>query len=465
MAMRVSRARWIRRFVIVLIALVIVMAVPADGVTRTTTTRKTTKKAATKVTTRATDKTTPFPKLKTPYAKLLESVAADLDAWWTVELPARYGVAYKPMKSYYGFTSVSSMPPGCGTAVRPRYEDVAGNAYYCPDGDFVAWDDEGLFPDMAQHFGAGALGVVLAHEMAHAVQTRAGVAMSSVYMELQADCVAGAWLKRVSSGGSSRVQLPASTIDDAVLAGLEFSDTVGLGAEADGAHGDGFDRVNAIHLGWQSGLTRCVTIPTDPPLVTATTYTSMEEQASNGNVPLSTAVSTAVQALDAFWGASVPGFRPLGSPFATDAAGIGAAQKSCSGSISLLQDRVVACAAGADGNPKVAYDEARLAQIYRGAGDFGVSTVLALAWSALAERRVGQQTPDQSIGAELTAICTMGAWSGALYRGTVSGALALSPGDLDEATAVLLLLTWRAEPFDRIDRFRDGFDLGLAACR
>ena len=62
-----------------------------------------------------------------------------------------------------------------GTGATP-YSEVAGNAFYCEQGDFVAWDEQGLFPKLRQQYGDFAPALVLAHEWGHAVQARVGFA-------------------------------------------------------------------------------------------------------------------------------------------------------------------------------------------------------------------------------------------------------------------------------------------------
>ncbi len=59
----------------------------------------------------------------------------------------------------------------------------------------MAWDAEGLLPDLQSRFGDFAIPVVLAHEWGHAVQGRSNFAARTVTKELQADCFAGAWSK------------------------------------------------------------------------------------------------------------------------------------------------------------------------------------------------------------------------------------------------------------------------------
>ena len=49
-----------------------------------------------------------------------------------------------------------------------------GNAFYCLESNFVAYDDVALMPRPRQDFGPFSVALVLAHEWGHAVQDRAG---------------------------------------------------------------------------------------------------------------------------------------------------------------------------------------------------------------------------------------------------------------------------------------------------
>ena len=69
--------------------------------------------------------------------------------------------------------SAPSAIPGCGTP-ETTYDDVQGNAFYCLDGDFMAYDDAELLPQLVQQLGQSAVAVVMAHEFGHAVQVRPG---------------------------------------------------------------------------------------------------------------------------------------------------------------------------------------------------------------------------------------------------------------------------------------------------
>ena len=66
-------------------------------------------------------------------------------------MPDVYGQQYEaiPTDRVYPYSS-SNPPPNCddGGQTRAPYEQVAGNAFYCGNGDFVAYDEQGLLPKL-----------------------------------------------------------------------------------------------------------------------------------------------------------------------------------------------------------------------------------------------------------------------------------------------------------------------------
>ena len=117
-------------------------------------------------------------------------------------MPDVYGQPYEAIPADRVFAySESNPPPNCddGGQTQAPYDEVAGNAFYCSNGDFVAYDEQGLLPKLRENFGEFAVGLVFAHELGHAVQARVGYDPSAtVYLEQQADCFAGAWAQHVA---------------------------------------------------------------------------------------------------------------------------------------------------------------------------------------------------------------------------------------------------------------------------
>ena len=82
---------------------------------------------------------------------------------------------------------------------------MQGNAFYCSAGDFVAWDEQTLLPKLRDQFGDFAVALVLAHEWGHAIQARTDTRLNAtVYLEMQADCFAGAWTRHIANGPTRR---------------------------------------------------------------------------------------------------------------------------------------------------------------------------------------------------------------------------------------------------------------------
>src|SRR5882757_8205515 len=239
------------------------------------------------------------------YDASIDSTLADIQNFWTQTMPDVYGQPYEaiPGDRVYPY-SQSNPPPNCddGGQTKAPYDEVAGNAFYCSNGDFVAYDEQGLLPKLREHFGEFAVGLVFAHELGHAVQARVGYNPSAtVYLEQQADCFAGAWAQHVADSSDENVHLSTDDLDTALAGLLTLSDPSGIDGGQDGAHGNGFDRVNAFQDGYEGGAQACADYQNNPPDVTESGYASYQDQASDGNLPLADLVPTITSSLDDYW--------------------------------------------------------------------------------------------------------------------------------------------------------------------
>jgi predicted metalloprotease len=386
------------------------------------------------------------------YDASIDSTIADIQAFWTSTMPAVYGQQYEaiPTDRVYPY-SQDNPPPNCedGGQTKAPYEQVAGNAFYCSNGDFVAYDEQGLLPKLRDNFGEFAVGLVFAHELGHAVQARVGYnPPSTVYYEQQADCFAGAWAQHVADSNDSNVHLARSDLDTALAGLLTLSDPSGIDGSQDGAHGNGFDRVSAFQDGYEGGAQACADYQNNPPSITETGYTSSQDQATGGNLPLDEMTTTVTQSLDQYWGSQS---SKVTAPTVT-AGGVDAADGGDGG---VLTDGVVYDPS----TNTVRYDVATLQNVHDSIGDFAGGLLLATAWSSSVEHQLGVQlgTDTARRGAE----CLAGAWAAA-------SASSLSPGDLDEAVTVLVSAGQgnadRGTAFDRVAAFRDGFRNGPSQC-
>ncbi|MEE6259913.1 neutral zinc metallopeptidase [Plantactinospora sonchi] len=138
----------------------------------------------------------------------------------------------------------------CGGQALPT-----NNAVYCSVGDFIAYDINWAVVAF-QQIGDAFLYYLLGHEYAHAIQARLGVRHEyTIQHELQADCMAGAYI-----GDSERGQVLAveeGDIDE-LLAGLRaVADDPNQPWFAEDAHGTVEQRTSAFFGGYQSGLGAC----------------------------------------------------------------------------------------------------------------------------------------------------------------------------------------------------------------
>jgi predicted metalloprotease len=391
------------------------------------------------------------------YDASIDATLADIQNFWTQTMPDVYGQQYEaiPTDRVYPY-SESNPPPNCddGGQTKAPYDEVAGNAFYCSNGDFVAYDEQGLLPKLRDNFGEFAVGLVFAHELGHAVQARVGYQPSAtVYMEQQADCFAGAWAQHVAGSDDANVHLSKDDLDNALAGLLTLSDPSGIDGGQDGAHGNGFDRVSAFQDGYEAGAQACADYQDNPPAVTESGYTSSQDQATDGNLPLDELVPTITQSLTDYWSSQS---SKLTAP--TLSAGGATTGESSDGGV--LTDSVTYDAS----TNSIDYDTTTMQNVHDNIGDFGSGLLVATAWGSAVEHQLGASlgTDAARRGAE----CLAGAWASDLSS-------KLSPGDLDEAVTVLVAAgtgrsseaqSDRGTAFERVAAFRAGFKHGPSKC-
>jgi predicted metalloprotease len=400
------------------------------------------------------------------YHASTEASIADIQAFWTTAMPAVYSRKYAeiPAERIYPY-SASDPPPACGGRGHTPYQEVAGNAFYCNEGDFVAYDNQRLIPRLREQFGDFAVGLVLAHEWGHAVQTRVRFASrTSVYVELQADCFAGAWAQHVASGQSSSLRLSDDDLDHALAGFLELRDPSGVDGGDNGAHGNAFDRVGAFQDGLEGGARSCRDYATNPPEVTEAAFTSYADAAVNGDLPLDDVLPLLKKSLDGYWAKTEPRYEDAPKLVATTSDAPTCPSGSDRG---VLSDSVIYCS----GTNTINYSTRTLHKAENTIGDLGAGVFVAAAWSSAVQHQLG--TKLGTVKARATAECLTGAWAGGVENGTGSRRtrdFAFSPGDLDEVVATFIATDGNASAvnrgsvFTRVSLFRTGFQHGAGAC-
>lgn len=383
---------------------------------------------------------------------------ADVETYWETELPDTYGIDFEPLEGGLVPYGPDSPLPECGQ-VQLRYEDIAENALYCPDEDLVAWDRVALMPDLNERFGPLTVGIVMAHEFAHAIQNRADVEGTTVTLELQADCFAGAWVDDVDD----RLELfrtDGDALDSAIGGFLELRDSVGVSARDPAAHGSAFDRVSAFQQGFESGPEVCASFETSPPVVVAIPFGSVTDLENEGNLPVDDLLEPLRQDLESFYGTLLERLGVAWRPLTIELVDPARDEVECGGEI--LSGRDLELASFYCSPDAVVYlDGADLVPALAEIGDFAVGGELARQYSFAALDQLGS-------GGELgrQADCLTGAYVAAEFEQTIpEQQLVLSPGDIDEIlTAFLAFGEQGATAFERTSDFRVGFEDGAAAC-
>ena len=428
------------------------------------------------------------------YDALLAVALVDIDNWLTDELPDAFGTTWRPLEGgiWAGYPGRADDLPGCGEPIT-AYEDLMlYAAFYCEFGDFMAFDDgdEGIIVGLAEELGPAVLGVVLAHEYGHAVQQRTGAldeGRPTVLTEQQADCVSGAWLGRSYRGESPNLRLGDADLRAGLVAMVEVRDPVGVDQFELGGHGTAFDRVGAFQLGFTDGLASCAGLLDDPLPLMPNVFQSWLDLDRGGNAPYDCAeVPPAERAdcipapqfladdLNDYWQDRHPGFPTLQPLGVADFA-----RFDCADEVAIT-DVVSYC----PGDNAIVYDEPYVIDLYREFGDFTLGYFYGLAWAEVAQLGDGSTLTGEPRA--LRNDCETGAWVrditpdefGRTRRnddldgdGEPDSTVVTSPGDLDEAVRMAILLgdlganiDEVGSPFEKIANFRAGVLGGPSAC-
>ncbi|MFF5295905.1 neutral zinc metallopeptidase [Paractinoplanes globisporus] len=389
----------------------------------------------------------------------------DVERYWGGEFPKiAGGRKFQPVRGGFHPYTESKPPPDCGG----QSAGYQPNAFYCPDGDYIAWDAQNLIPQLQEDFGPLLVGVVMAHEYGHAVQARLGdTDQPTVVLEQQADCFAGAWLADVQAGHSAAFKKPAAEqLDDTVAGILMLRDQPGTPAVADGAHGNAFDRIRAFQEGIQQGPKRCAGYDADNLQVTEVPFSSRAEAESGGDLPYDDAVNLLAQDAEQYWERTFPEIADdrQWQPVKVETFEAGN-PPDCDKPDSSAGGAAFYCASG----DFIAFDGSELGPtLYDRIGDFAVGMLLGDLFARAAQDRRGASTADKA--GQLTVDCLAGSWTNDLLtRDESPNDLHLSPGDLDEAVAALLAFGRAGKgggpsAFDRISAYRKGVLEGLGVC-
>ncbi|TDC54475.1 hypothetical protein E1258_23770 [Micromonospora sp. KC207] len=176
------------------------------------------------------------------------TVAVDkAEIYWAAQFRAS-GRRFQPVRRVVPYQREGEV--ACAGQALPR-----NNAVYCSAGDFIAYDVNWSVAAFRQ-VGDAFLYYLLGHEYAHGIQVRLGIRASfTIQQELQADCMAGAYI-----GGSieaGHLRLEDGDLEEFREGLLAVGDDPDQPWFAEGAHGTAEQRSDSFFRGYESGLSAC----------------------------------------------------------------------------------------------------------------------------------------------------------------------------------------------------------------
>jgi predicted metalloprotease len=287
-------------------------------------------------------------------------------------------------------------------------------------------------------------------------------------LEQQADCFAGSWVGDAKAGRSKAFgQVTPDQLDSTVAGILQLRDQPGSSAVAPAAHGNAFDRVRAFQEGFEQGAARCAGYRVDNLPVTEVPFTDPRDAATGGNLPYRDAVRLLGQDVQSYWSRTFPQLANRNWQQLRIVPYDPAHAPECDGK-ARSEDEATGAAFYCRSGNFVAFDNRVLGpQLYERIGDNAIGMLLADLFAQAAQDRRGR--PAKGRDAQLAIDCLAGSWASDLLTRGPNANIRLSPGDLDEAVAALLVFgragnSNAASAFDRIASFRDGVLNGLSAC-
>lgn len=401
--------------------------------------------------------------------QLAATVITDVRNFWTEKFPATFDEEWKELEGGYfsvDTANADSEPPPCAR----NAVDVEGNAFYCPSEDVIAWDRAALLPVLKDRFGEAAVMFVLAHEMGHAVQRRAGLSVQeeqnnpdqypTILIEAQADCYAGAFVRWVADGEATHLRISPDRLDFALEALVTFRDPIGTEQSDQDAHGDAFDRVSAFQDGFDKGPAMCAEMSIDNRTFTQRGFNDAGDAERGGNLPFQQLITTITPDQETYFDSLV---TEQGGEWTPPTVATSEASPECA---DTDQGPIAFCA---DSGEIDVATEGELPELHKEIGDFATGTILASRFGLAAMVALGR--PVDGADAQRELLCLTGTYTGTLINREQG--FTLSPGDLDEAIQVLLRYDYAGRDaeggaldtgFERVSVFRNGALGGVESC-
>jgi uncharacterized protein len=176
------------------------------------------------------------------------AAVAVAERYWSARF-ASSGQRFVPIRRIITYERAGEV--ACGRDPLP-----ANNAAYCPDGDFIAYDVDWAVVAF-RRIGDAFLFYLLGHEYAHGIQVRLGIQYRyTIQQELQADCLAGAYIGDSVRGG--QLILDRGDLDELRSGLLAVADDPDQPWFAEGAHGSAKQRTEAFFDGYDQSVDACI---------------------------------------------------------------------------------------------------------------------------------------------------------------------------------------------------------------
>ena len=188
--------------------------------------------------------TPPAPRRDMPFDTLMSYASQDINRFWSQSFASSGRRYVQP--SVYPYNSPVRTP--CGVA-------AMNNAFYCPASNNIYFDASFVKKYYSQ-VGDFAAVSILAHEWGHLVQAQLGINRGNAYtiqMELQADCLAGAYTKYAELAG----ELEDGDMEEAGVGLFSAGDQKGTPWFSPQAHGRPMRRVSSFLDGYKGGAGAC----------------------------------------------------------------------------------------------------------------------------------------------------------------------------------------------------------------
>ncbi|WP_435871026.1 neutral zinc metallopeptidase [Micromonospora musae] len=181
------------------------------------------------------------------FAQDVADAQAVAERYWAAQFRAS-GEGFRPIRRIISYQRAGEV--SCGGQALPR-----NNAVYCSQGDFIAYDVAWSVAAFRQ-VGDAFVFYLLGHEYAHGIQVRLGIRYDfTIQQELQADCMAGAYLgDSVRSGTLTLGEGDLEEFRDGLAAVGDDPDQPWF---AEGSHGTAEQRTDSFFRGYERSLAAC----------------------------------------------------------------------------------------------------------------------------------------------------------------------------------------------------------------